>query len=220
MIITTAVLWGSAAAAQTAHRPASINNTPIPVSLSRTYVTVPLPKGVSVQLPKNWIVLGGNTRQTLDAAVEALIGTASEPNSDLPFAANLYSDAGRTIAVFNIRYYPDMDVGQADVLNSTASEIRAFDQELHSALVQSMSGAGMRVLQWMGTRRLATGNKTVLLSEYRRAGRHGASPFRVRLFRVLDGPRSFTITYSYDESVGLLLGPIGDRVLSSIQVSP
>lgn len=213
-VLAAAVVWASPAGGS------DIRDTLVRTGPSRNYVRLNLPKGVSVELPRNWVAVSGNTRQTLDAAVEAMTSTVDQPQSELPFAANLYDDGGKAIAIFNIRYYPAMDISQDDVRESTRADIDAFDEELHASMDQSMSGAGMRVLTWLGTRRIAAGSKTVLLSEYRRAGLKGSSPFHVTLFRVLDTSKSFTITYSYDEALAILLKPIGDRVISSVQSSP
>ncbi len=78
--------------------------------------TVKLPKGVSIELPKNWVVFSNNQRIALDTAMKSaldLSGTGAPP-SELPFAANLYDDRGRTLAILNIRYYPELDLSQAD----------------------------------------------------------------------------------------------------------
>src|SRR4051794_9377909 len=72
------------------------------------FLPVRLPKGVTVELPKNWIALSNNQRITLDSYVQAkreMAGSA-DPSSDLNFAANYYDDQGKTAAIFNIRYYP------------------------------------------------------------------------------------------------------------------
>jgi hypothetical protein len=187
---------------------------------SKNYIRLSLPRGVSVELPRNWVAISGHSRQTLDAAAGAFAGKQGELASELPFAANLYDDRRNAIAIFNIRYYPEMDIAQADVRRFTMADIKDLDQELHATMQSAMSGAGLSILSWLGTRRIAAGGKTVLLTEYRRAGLKGSSPFRVSLFSVLDSPRSFTITFSYKEELAVLLKPIRSRVISTVRTLP
>ena len=61
------------------------------------FVRVPLGKGASIEVPKNWVVLSGNQRITIDTFVEAMGYRHTE--STLNFAANLYDDRGKTLAL-------------------------------------------------------------------------------------------------------------------------
>lgn len=181
------------------------------------YALVNLPRGVSVQLPRNWIAVTQNTRTTIDAASEALsIGLDADLTSELPFAANLYDDAGRTVALLNIRYYPEMDVSQTDIRAASAEDISYVNAELHASLTQAAGAGGFEIVSWEGTRRMQINGNDVLLTEYRRAF-PGQSVFRVRLVRVLDNENSFTVTVSYKEDLGRMLEPITSYVISTIR---
>ena len=80
------------------------------------FLAVRLPNAVTVELPKNWTALSNNQRITIDSWVQAKRETAgaSNPSSDLTFAANYYDEQGKTVAIFNIRYYPEQTVTQAE----------------------------------------------------------------------------------------------------------
>src|SRR5437016_3397314 len=79
------------------------------------YLRDPLSNGVTCELPRNWTAITGNSRVTMEAAVTALVGPENMESAELPFAANLYDDRHATIGIFNIRFYPDFELGQADV---------------------------------------------------------------------------------------------------------
>ncbi|MBN8733766.1 MAG: hypothetical protein J0L64_24740 [Acidobacteria bacterium] len=104
---------------------------------AQPFVTVQLPKGVSLELPKNWVVLSKNQRITLDSSVSSRLDLSGieHGSSDLPFAANCYDDRGNVIGIMNIRYYPDLDVTQDDARMLSPSDIEELDSTLKAELV-------------------------------------------------------------------------------------
>ncbi len=184
------------------------------------YVKISLPKGVSIELPKNWIVLSEDQKIILDLAVESgldLSGVGQE-DSELPFAANYYDDKGNTLGLLNVRYYPQFDLTQADAQSASAQDISGLDAVLKKNLIPFMKAVDMEVTAWAGTQKITINGITVLLTEYKRKYLNESREFRVRLVRVLDADRSFTLTVSYHEAASLLLGPITDRIISSLRI--
>ena len=186
------------------------------VPTKKTIVSVALPRGVTVELPRNWLVLSDNSTVTLDAYALA-ISSRNGINSDLPFAANLYNDRREAVAVFNIRYYPDQDITQKDIRTISESAISDLDSMLRTEFSKSSPTIGMKILSWHGTKAARVGNKTAFITEYERSGIADDKPFRVRLVRVLDGPSSFTITVSYRTREAVFLRPICDTIISSVK---
>lgn len=184
------------------------------------FARVSLPKGVSIELPKNWVVLSGNQRITLDSAVESgldLSGIEQEV-SELPFAANYYDDKGNTLGILNIRYYPQLDFTQADAQAANAQDVKDLDAALKENMISSMKAFNMKVASWAGTEKTFINGITVFLTEYRRQALKGSGEFRVRLVRVLAGDKSFTLTVSYREAASFLLKPITDRIINSLNL--
>jgi hypothetical protein len=182
------------------------------------FARVSLPKGVSIELPKNWIVLSGNQRITLDSAVESgldLSGIEQE-GSELPFAANYYDDKGNTLGIINVRYYPQLELAQADAQAANAQDVKELDTALRENMIPSMKAFNMKVTSWAGTEKTSINGITVFLTEYRRQAIKGSGEFRVRLVRVLAGNKSFTLTVSYHEAASFLLKPITDRIINSL----
>jgi hypothetical protein len=104
-------------------------NTPMVAQAIANFVTVTLPRGISIELPRNWVVLSNDQRITLDTAIEARLDLSGieQETSDLPFAANYYDDRGRVVGILNIRYYPDLNLSQAEALHRclSPSEMRS-----------------------------------------------------------------------------------------------
>jgi hypothetical protein len=185
---------------------------------SNNLVEVSLPKGVHIELPKNWVVLSENQRITLDSAVKSRLDLSNQGDekSSLPFAANLYSDGGTTLAMVNVRYYPGLDLSQAEIEGSTSEEVAALDNELKRQMLISAKAANITVTSWLGTKLREINGISVFVTEYERKALVGAGQFRVRLVRVYSGSRSFTLTVSYKKSAAYLLEPITDRIISSL----
>jgi hypothetical protein len=187
---------------------------------SGNFLPVRLPKGITVELPKNWTVLSNNQRITIDSWVQAKteLGGLVVTSSDLSFASNYYDDKGKTVAMFNIRYYPDITINQPEISSASAADIKELDKSLRDVVTATQKQTGLKILSWMGTTKQNINGIVAFVTEYRRAGIYGGSPFRVRLVRVLSSGRSFTITISYREDQGYLLRAICDRVISSIRM--
>ena len=184
------------------------------------FLSIPMPKGVSVELPRNWTALSDNQRITLDSWVQAKreIAGASDLSSDLAFAANYYDEQDTIAAMFNIRYYPWQTIAQADARSATAEDIKEFDEGLRAQQPDIQQQFQMRVLSWMGTTKQSINGIVIFVTEYRRAPIREGAPFRVRLVSVLSGTRSFTVTVSYREDQEFLLRPICDRIIQSIRM--
>lgn len=182
------------------------------------FVSFKLQNGVSFELPRNWKVIDWNTRTTLDAAVAAIQPT--DLNSELPFAANLYDYTNKTIALMNVRIYPDMDVYQHEVFKFSRSDLFEIDAALEQSLRKAGDTSGFILTNWYGTERIVIGNKIYLISKYRRTSRaNPTSFFRVSLLRLLDGKKSFTVTHSYQEKQEFLLRPIVDHIIKSVKTT-
>ena len=184
------------------------------------FVSIKLPKGVSIELPKNWVVISKDQRITLDTMVESGLDLAGieQENSDLPFAANYYKN-GKTVGIINNRYYSNLELTQYDAQQATNQDIKELDAALKENMVKSMSAFGMSILSWEGTKKTTINGITAFVTEYHRKALKGTGAFRVRLVRVFAGKRSFTLTVSYSENEAFFLKTITDRVISSLKLT-
>ena len=179
------------------------------------FIRVQLGEAALIEVPKNWVVLSGNLRTTLDTFVEAKGGA---PGSTLNFAANLYDDHGKTIAMVNARFYPNNPMTQADARKVTAADLKEFDVESRKASEAPLKAMGVRVLHWYGSKMQVINGLYILVQEHQQSGAGGDTGVsRVRRLRVWASPRSFTVTLSYREHDATMLVPIIDYMTESLR---
>lgn len=184
------------------------------------YVTVPLPQGVSLQLPKNWTVLTAHQRVTLDAALEAILEKleVEGPRSTMPFAANYYDANDRVAIIFNVRYVSDATLTQAEASTFTPQEIAELGETVRQQVSKEIPETGNTLIEWRGTRKATINGLTAFVNEYRRSSPQKV-PFRAQLVQIFNGSNSFEITLSYREGQDGLLVPIVGKVIGSIRQS-
>jgi hypothetical protein len=179
------------------------------------FVRVPLGKGASIEVPKNWVVLSGNRRTTIDSFVEAKGYRLTE--STLSFAANLYDDHGKTIALINARFYPDNPITQTEAKQAASADLKEIDVEMRKAIEAPLKAMGGRVLTWYGSKMQVINGLYVLVHEHQHSGAGEVDVRRVRGVRVWRSPRSFTVTLSYRERDAIMLLPIIDYMTNSLR---
>ncbi len=186
------------------------------------FVSIILPQDVSINLPKNWVILTSNQRITLDTAVQSTLDLSGivQQTSELPFAANYYDDQGRVVAILNIRYYPNLDVSQRDARDATSYDIEQLDAASYEQSYNELNSAGMSMTSRLGTTKKTINGVTAFINQYNRASVRGPDNFRVRLVRVFAGGRSFTLTVSHLDLAEILLRPIADKIINSLKFSP
>ena len=186
---------------------------------ANNFVPIRLPHGVQIELPRNWEALSNNQRITLDSTVQSRIERAGifDATSDLNFGANYYDEAGKTAAIMNVRYFPDSEISQADARATGQTDIRELDSAARESMVKAGQLNGFTVLAWNGTSKQVINGTTAFVTEYKRSPLKNNGNSKVRLVRVFNGSKSFTLTVSYREDQDYLLRPICDRIISSLR---
>ena len=181
------------------------------------FVNIKLPKGVSIELPKNWVVMSEGQRITLDTIAKDLVDIAQEKPA-LPFVAMYYKN-GKVIGIINTHYDSNLDLTQNYARQTTLQDIKELDVALKENIVKPMKAFGISVLSWEGTKKSTINGITVFITEYHRKALKGTGAFRVRLVRVFAGNRSFTLTVSYSKDEAFFLKTITDRIISSLRLT-
>jgi hypothetical protein len=191
----------------------------IPAFASTAFFPVRLAESVVVELPADWTVVEGGPRGKPEASVQerAARGGEIDAVSALRFAADAYDPDGRVAARVAVRYHPWQKISQRDVADATDYELRQLDRGAREAVEQSAGKLGVSVVEWNGTTRRDVAGAAAFLTEYKRSQYDGNGSFVVRMLRVFDGPRSFTLTVSYREADARRLRPVCDRILASLR---
>lgn len=185
-------------------------------------IPVKLPLGVQLEVPQDWQVLSRNQRVPLESvATRTLRHSHFDASRDDSFAANYYDGPGRLLASMHLGFYKTLDFTQAEARNAPSAEIDELDAFLKNSMTQVSRTGGYSIRSWQGTQRQTISGITAFVSEYSRSMVKDEDYFRVRLVRVFDGPRSFTLSVSYRENNQLLLRAICDQIIASVRrVSP
>lgn len=184
------------------------------------FIPIRLPQGVQIELPRNWEALSKNQRITLDSSVQSRNENAGifDATSDLNFGANCYDEAGKTAAIMNIRYYSDLELSQSVARAAGQYDIHELDSALRESIIKAGQINGFSVLSWNGTNKQVINGTTSFITEYKRSPLKNNGNFKVRLVRVFNGSKSFTLTISYREDQEYLMQPICDRIISSLRI--
>jgi len=187
---------------------------------ANNFIKINLPHGVSFELPKNWVIFSGHERITLNSAVESVLDLSDIEylSTNISFAANLYGSSDNTIGILNLQYYPFIELSQEDAINASNQDLIDLDQMIKENIVVSLQAAGAQLLTWNGTKNSTINGVNSFVSEYIRRSYNSSDTFRVRLIRVFNDGKSFTLTISYNESVEVALMPITDRIIKTLQV--
>jgi hypothetical protein len=204
------VLWAAAATAGLAPAAGAAQN----------FMPLKLPHGVQIEIPRNWQILSANQRINLDTFAQTLAERAGafDASSDLTFAASYYDERGKTAALLNFRYYPELNVTQAEAKATREVDTRELDTTLRDAMAKFGKVSGYTILAWNGTTKQVINGATAFVTDYRRDSLNDNGKFRVRLVRVFNAGKSFTLTISYREAQEFLLRPICDRIISSLHI--
>jgi hypothetical protein len=193
----------------------------VPALAAPVVLPVRLAENVVVELPANWTIVEGGPRNKGEASVEERAGWRQEIDavSALRFAADAYDGAGHVAARVAVRYHPWQKISRRDLADANDDELRRLDRAAREAVEQSAAKLGVSV-EWKGTTKRDLAGSPAFLTEYQRSPYDGNGRFNVRMLRVFDGPRSFTVTVSYREADAQRLRPVCDRILASLRRAP
>lgn len=170
-----------------------------------SFVTLTLPEGLEIKIPKSWSLIVGDYKRELDNMVQRtldLSGIAARTGT-LVSASSPRSTAW---AYAEVRVAIENTYSQTQVRNLTPSDIAAYDVLAQRTLETMLQNLGGRILKWYGTRRDSISGHTCLISEYRRSEPSGGQkirpeggPVRGQIVYFPLGSRSVSLTLSYTD---------------------
>ncbi|MBC6987929.1 hypothetical protein [Alteromonas sp. BZK5] len=182
------------------------------------FVTVSLPHGVSLEIPRLYRVLSQKESELIDTATQSIVDLAGvDPVTyNKPFSANYFID-NKTVSIVNILYYPDIEFTQADIANFTPEDIDEVDNYLRESNSDAYKSMSSSVLEWYGTERVKLNGLHALRTSFFRDKIGKSQSSVVTFIRVISAEESFNLTFSYQKSLEFFLKPITERMIMSVK---
>ena len=184
-------------------------------------VRLKLPRGVSLELPRNWTILSKDERSALKEAVSSKAGSSS--SGELSFVAQLTDTKGQKLAIVNVRYDPETKdtpgaVTQEAVRGLSEAELRDLGERIKAGMRPALESVGGELVRWDGLSRFKVNGVWVLRFDcvQRQQGDEGAMLVRVDRYPL--GEQSCSVSISYRVSEEQSLRPVCDRISQSVRI--
>ena len=180
---------------------------------------VTLPRGIELQLPKSWWLIGADYKELIDTSVEAamdLSGLALPDGQETNLiAAN--SMPRSTYAAVRIDSIIPVSVPPSMFSSFTAADVREFEAEMRKMLQALLPQQGLQLIEFLGSRIDRISGYPALVTEYRRTGPKG--PVFVQVNQVFTNTQDIRINLSYRESEVVFWKPVIGKIRQSIIIS-
>lgn len=177
-----------------------------------------LPRGVEVQVPRGWWLLGKDYNRMIQTTAEAgmdLSGTGLSEGSDVNLiAAN--SMPRTTYAALRINSITPASLIPEDVSNLSEAMRRKISLYMKTNVEKSLPLIGLRLLNFYGTHTDRISGCPALVTRYRRSGPKG--PVIVEINQVITNKQQVKINLSYRESEKPLWFAVIGKIRSSIRI--
>jgi hypothetical protein len=181
------------------------------------FVTVDLPEGVTIEVPRSWRRLG--------AAEEEMIATGVSAGLDVMGL----SDRGQNRVLLNtvavpatmfalVRVSVDPPVPRDEIDGFSEADLRGLSLQMRPLMEQMTRLGGERLLEYYGVRTDLVAGQPTVVTEYRRTGRDG--PVLVQINQIFVSTRTIVVQLSYREREQAVWKPILARVRASIRLAP
>lgn len=182
------------------------------------FTTVKLPRGIELQIPKGWWLIGAEYNQAIQTSTEAVlelsgIGFAEGIETNL-ISAN--SMPRSTYAAVRVDSSIPPSVEPSEFASITAADIRELQTEIHQGLLKALPLQGNQLIDFLGSRVEKISGHPAIVTEYRRTSLKG-SVF-VQISQIFTASQEIRILLAYRESEAGLWLPVLSKIRQSIVV--
>ncbi len=182
------------------------------------FVPIKLPRGIDLQIPKGWWLLGADYNQAIQASAEAAmdlsgIGLPRGRETNL-IAAN--SMPRSTYAAVRVDSTIPPSVASSAFTSITATDVRELQTDMRQNLEKILPLQGNQLIEFFGSRIEKISGYPAIVTEYRRTGPKG-SVF-VQINQIFTANQEIRINLSYRESEVALWKPVMGKIRQSIAV--
>ena len=181
---------------------------------------------LSITVPAHWHVRDELARRDIAAFADASADPKESGAAPMHVASLSVVSPRQSPQVIVRASFVDEPGSQEELNRDVALDKDRVVSELAAAWkkqAQALSAKpGIQGVRYLGDERfdvVAIGGKSAMVVSYRRSSVSGGSPFRVFQYHVPMGSDTILITISLQESASALLGPVLERVKSSIAIS-
>lgn len=185
---------------------------------SSNFAPVKLPRGIELQIPKGWWLLGADHNRAIQTSVEAAmdlsgIGLPDGQETNL-IAAN--SMPRSTYAAVRVDSTIPPSVAPAAFSSITPADIRELQSTMRQNFQKLLPLQGNQLIEFFGSRIEKISGHPAIVTEYRRTGPKG--PVFVQINQVFTPSQEIRINLSYRESEVALWKPVVGKIRQSIVV--
>lgn len=182
------------------------------------FVVASLPRGVRIEVPRDWGLLSEEQLRLIGTSVEAsldLTGLSSDSDGEVNLlTANTMSRS--TYAAVRVDSLAPPTVSP-DVLSALSdADIKGLQPQMRSVLERGLTEHGLEIEHYFGTRREQISGYPALVTDYRRNGPHG--PVIVRLVQLYTPTQEVSVNLSYRESEKVLWMPVINKMYRSLDI--
>lgn len=189
------------------------------------YRRIDVSNRVDITVPGHWRVRDTSERQNIATAADALLNPAGKLSEPMHVSSlSVISTPEPSQAIIRVSFViekgtqadfeQDLKRGKETVL----AELALDWKDKSKSLSEAMQNQGIRYLGDEQFDVLRLGSKLAFMISYKRSSARGDSPYVVQQYHVPIGPDKVLLTMSMQESAKTLLGPILDRIKSSISI--
>jgi len=182
------------------------------------FSSVNLPRGIELQIPKGWWLLGDDYNQIIQTTVEAAmdlsgLGFPDGQETNL-IAAN--SMPRSTYAAVRVDSSIPASIPVSMFSSLTPADMREFQSEMHKITKMMLPQHGLQLIEFKGSRIDEIAGYPALVTEYRRTGSKG--PVFVQVNQIITDSQDIRINLSYRESETALWKPVIGKIRQSITI--
>ena len=182
------------------------------------FLPVKLPRGIELQVPQGWWLLGADHNRAIQTSIEAamdLSGIGLPPGSETNLiAANSMPKSTYAAVRVDSTVPPSLTPSQFAMI--TAADLSELQTEIHQNVQKLLPLQGHTLIRFFGTSIERISGHPAIVTEYRRSGLKG--PVFVQVNQVFTARQEIRINLSYREAEVALWKPVVAKIRNSIVV--
>ena len=185
---------------------------------SSNFLSIKLPRGIALQIPKGWWLLGTDHDRIIQTSVEAAMDLSGiellDGKETNLIAAN--SMPRTTYAAVRVDSTIPPSVAPSDFALISAADVRELQSDMQDILQKVLPLQGNQLIEFSGSRIEKISGHPAIVTEYQRTGPKG--PVFVQINQIFTSSQEIRINLSYRESEVALWKAVVGKIRKSIVI--